>query len=110
MHKRLLPFLLLACISPAAVLAQVAITGVIRGVVTDSSGAVLPGVAIVVEGPAIMHSRAVTSDVAGNYLFDALPPGTYKVSFAHPGFAPEVRSGIVISAGFTASISPKLGV
>ena len=110
MRHKYLPLLLLICLCPVLAMAQVAITGAIRGVVTDSSGAVLPKVAIVAEGPAIMHPRSVVTDVAGNYLFDALPPGTYKLTYTLVGFRSEQRENVVITAGFTATISPQLAV
>ncbi len=110
MHKRQWAVLSILCLYPALVLGQVAITGAIRGVVSDSSGAVLPNVNIVADGPALMHPRTLTTDVAGNYLFDALPPGTYKLTFTISGFRPEARSNIVITAGFTATVSPGLSV
>jgi hypothetical protein len=91
-------------------LGQVAITGAIRGVVTDPSGAVLPNVSIIAEGPAIMQPRNVTTDVEGNYLVDALPPGTYQLTYTISGFRTETRPNIVITAGFTATVSPRLSV
>jgi hypothetical protein len=96
--------------STALATGQVAITGAIRGVVTDSSGAVLPSVSVLAEGPAIMHPRSVATDVAGNYLIESLPPGTYRLTFTISGFRPELRSDIVITAGFTATVSPQLSV
>lgn len=101
---------LLICMSAVLAMAQVAITGAIRGAVTDPSGAALPNVTIVAEGPAIMHARTITTDVSGNYLFDALPPGTYKLTYTLAGFRPEQRANVVITAGFTAAISPQLAV
>ncbi len=98
------------CISTALATGQVAITGAIRGVVTDSSGAVLPNVSVVAEGPAIMRSRNVATDIAGSYFIESLPPGTYHLTYTISGFRPEVRSNIVITAGFTANVSPQLSV
>ena len=110
MRNRLWVVLLIVGVCRTLALGQVAITGAIRGVVTDSSGAVIPRVSIVADGPAIMHPRTLMTDVAGNYLFDALPPGTYKLTYTIAGFRPEARSNIVITAGFTATVSPSLSV
>ncbi len=110
MQKRHWVVLLILWLSPVFVLSQVAITGAIRGVVADSSGAVLANVSIVAEGPALMHPRNTTTDVAGNYLFDSLPPGTYQLTYTISGFRAEVRSNVVITAGFTATVSPQLSV
>jgi Carboxypeptidase regulatory-like domain/TonB dependent receptor len=110
MQKRHWVVLLILCLSAGFCVGQVAITGAIRGVVTDSSGAVLPKVNIVAEGPAIMHPRNITTDVEGNYLVDALPPGTYQLTYTVSGFRTEIRSNVVITAGFTATVSPQLSV
>jgi len=110
MTKRFVLLLLLICVSPMFLFGQVAITGAIRGVVTDASGGVLPQVTIIVEGPAIMNPRKAISDVAGNYLFDALPTGTYKLTYTIAGYKTEVRSNVGITPGFTATVSPELSV
>jgi hypothetical protein len=89
---------------------QVAITGQIRGVVTDASGGVLPNVAIACDSPALMTPRKAVTDVAGGYLFESLPPGTYKLSYTVSGYKTEVRADIVITPGFTATISPQLTI
>ena len=51
----------------------------IEGVVKDSSGAVLPGVTVMVEGGSGVKLDTV-SDASGVYRFPSLQPGTYKVS------------------------------
>jgi hypothetical protein len=89
---------------------QVAITGSIRGTVTDASGGVLPRVDITVEGSAIMNSRQTTTDIAGNYSLDQLPPGMYKLTFRLSGYSTEIRSNINLTPGFTATVSPRLNV
>jgi hypothetical protein len=110
MIKKALLFLSLLGLSSSLLVAQVAITGQIRGVVTDASGGVLPNVTILAESPALMTPRKATTDVAGNYLFDSLPPGTYKLSLTASGYKTEIRGNINITAGFTATISPQLTI
>ncbi len=89
---------------------QVAITGQIRGTVTDASGSVLPNVSISAVSSALMSPRTTTTDVAGNYLFASLPPGSYRLTYTVSGFRTEVQSDIAITAGFTATINPQLQV
>jgi len=50
-------------------------TGVIRGVVTDESGAVLPGVTVTLKGPATAGTPTTTTNEAGVYRFPNLAPG-----------------------------------
>ena len=106
-------FLLLAVmlgLGPALLYAQVAITGQIRGTVTDASDAVVSNVTISAVSTAMMAPRTATTGTDGNYQFDSLPPGTYKLTYTAAGFKIEVESNITISPGFTATVSPHLQV
>ena len=63
-------------------------TGSVVGTVRDSSGAVLPGVAIAVKGDKIMGARTGVSDERGAYSFQALPPGSCELTFELRDVAP----------------------
>ena len=83
----------------------------IGGTVTDSTGAVLPGVTIEVRSPALIEQvRTAVSDGAGEYLIIALEPGTYTANFILPGFSTFVRDGIVLSGIATVSVDGRLAV
>ena len=110
MTKRFLLLLLFLSISSSFIVGQVAITGQIRGVVTDASGGVLPNVSIAADSSALMTPRKVVTDVAGGYLFDSLPSGTYKLTYTVSGYKTEVRNNIEITPGFTATVSPQLTI
>ena len=84
--------------------------GVITGRVTDSSGAVLPGVDLTLTSTAVMGIRSAVTDQQGAYRFGLLPPGTYTVKFGLPGFATVVRAGIQLSAGFTSTLNVAMEV
>jgi hypothetical protein len=110
MAKRILIFLFFISMSSTFILGQVAITGQIRGVLTDASGGVLPNVAITAESSALMTPRKAISDAAGNYLFDSLPPGEYKLTYMITGYKTEIRASIMITPGFTATVSPQFSI
>jgi TonB dependent receptor/Carboxypeptidase regulatory-like domain len=110
MTKKVLIFLVILGFSSSFMFGQVAVTGQIRGIVTDASGGVLPNVSISAKSPALMTLRKTSTGVAGSYLFDSLPPGSYELTFTVPGFKTEVQSNIAITPGFTATISPQLQV
>jgi hypothetical protein len=110
MTKKVLFFLFLLGFSSSFLSAQVAITGQIRGVVTDNSGGLLTNVTISAKSTALMTPRKAITDEAGSYLFDSLPPGSYELTFAVSGFKTEVQSNIAITPGFTATISPQLQI
>ena len=88
--------------------AQVAITGKIAGVVTDSSGAVVPNAMVTVTSSAQMAPRTTKTASDGAFLFDLLSPGDYQLTVTSGGFETYSQTGIVITPGFTASVSPKL--
>ena len=83
----------------------------IAGVVTDSSGAVLPGVTVEAASPALIEKvRNAVTDGEGRYSFVALQPGTYSVTFSLSGFNTSRREGILLTAGFTAAVSVAMQV
>ncbi|MGC2530830.1 MAG: carboxypeptidase-like regulatory domain-containing protein [Candidatus Acidiferrum sp.] len=110
MNKRILFLLVFIGLFPGLTSAQIAITGKITGVVTDSSGAAIPNATVTVKSTALMAPRNTTTSGEGVYLFDLLPPGTYDVTITGNGFRTETQTGVVITAGFTATVSPKLQV
>ena len=79
-------------------------TGTIRGGVTDESGGAMPGVTVTLTSPALLVAQVAVSDSTGNYHFEQLPVGTYKVTFDLSGFRQYVRENVQITAGFSADI------
>src|ERR1700724_1346799 len=108
MSKRLILVSVVAFLLPAIVAAQVSVTGKITGVVTDPSGAGVPGVTVGVKSPALLLQRSTQTQSDGSYLFDLLPPGTYELAVAASGFRSFRETGILITAGFTATVNAKL--
>lgn len=81
-----------------------ATTGTIEGIVIDSSGAVVPGVAVVLTNDATGFRREVVTDANGRYRGIALPLGTYRVEAALAGFGAAARERVVLAVGQTLSI------
>src|SRR5262249_29367802 len=87
--------------------AQASITGTVK----DSSGAVLPGVTVEAESPALIEkARTVVTDGTGQYRIENLRPGTYTVTFSLAGFSTIRREGIELAGAFVASINAELRV
>ena len=83
----------------------------IGGTITDSTGAVLPGVTIEVRSPALIEQvRATVSDGAGEYLIISLEPGVYTTTFTLPGFNTLVREGVELVGVATANVDGVLQV
>lgn len=85
MKKVLLSFFLFL---PAASIlqGQVQTTTAVIGTVTDSTGAVLPGVEVTVTDQETGAVRRGFTNDRGYYAFQSLRPGTYTVSASLPGF------------------------
>ena len=102
--------LLCFLVAPHRLTAQVSTTGKIAGTVTDSSGAAVPNTVVSVKSAALLAARTTRTEGDGSYLFDLLPPGTYELTVAAQGFNTWTETGIVLTAGFTATINSKLKV
>ena len=83
----------------------------ISGVITDSSGAVLPGVTVTATSPALqIPSVTSVSDERGEYRLSPLPIGVYSVLFELSGFQNLRREGVRLTVGFTARVDVQLNV
>jgi hypothetical protein len=85
-------------------------TGAINGKVTDASGAVLPGVTISITSPSMQGTRTDVTNADGIYRFSAIPPGEYKVTYELGGFETQIREGLRVGLGFTATVNVELRV
>jgi hypothetical protein len=90
-----LAFALVLFLIPAAVLAQRATTGTVTGKVIDSSGAVLPGVAISLQSSEVLGQFSAISGADGTYRVSNLPPATYEVRAELSGFQTVIQKVIV---------------
>ena len=84
---RTLPALILFCAVVAAS-AQGGNAGVIRGTVTDPSGAVIPGATVHLTNPASGVDRSAVTDDSGQFTFANVTFNSYQVGVAANGFAP----------------------
>jgi hypothetical protein len=107
-HAVSLVTLLVAFLSVAPTLATPAIaqstTGTITGVVTDTSGGVIPGVTVTVTSQATGLTRTAVTDSGGRYAVPGLPPGAYELKTELAGFKPEVRRDVEIAVNQTLSL------
>src|SRR5215472_14532946 len=76
---------LLLCFS-TLVPAQTAATGALKGVITDPSGGLVPGVTIRVTSNATGVASTATTQNNGSYLVPLLPPGEYRVETSAKSF------------------------
>jgi outer membrane receptor for ferrienterochelin and colicin len=94
--------LLAVLLLPSVVLAQSqATTGVIEGVVSDASGAALPGVTVTLRNVETNYTQTLVTDSGGRFRGVLLPLGRYDVSASLSGFATRVLRGYQLAVGQT---------
>jgi predicted porin len=82
--------------------------GSLSGVVTDQSGAGLPGVAVTIKNVDTGATRTIATDSTGHYHASGLPPGRFEIRVGKPGLVEETRSGISLAGGQDATVDVKL--
>jgi hypothetical protein len=110
MKSRLLWFCILAfafCL-PTVLLAQDAAS--ITGTVTDPTGAAIPGAQVTVTSLEHGINRAATSNATGDYLFAALPIGSYNLTVVAPGFKKFQAKGVILRVAQKARVDVAMQV
>ncbi len=96
--------------APAPSEAQV-LSATLRGAVTDTSGATIPGATITLSEPSTGRVvRTATSSSTGDYEFDALQPSTYVLRCDAKDFKSFEAQDIVLDPGQIRRVDPVLTV
>src|SRR3984885_14741953 len=100
----------LALLWPAVIaIAQNTNSGDIRGVVTDQSGAVIPGSTVQITDVDKGVTRTYTTDGAGLYDTGSIVPDHYLITVTKEGFGPYVRGPITLDVS-TQTVNAQLKV
>ena len=106
-------FLLLCSlvVLPDALFAQSASnSGTVSGIVTDPTGAVVPGATVSIHNAVSQYERSVTTDKAGHFQFPNIPFNPYHLTVTMTGFNSSVQDVDVASVvPVNANISLKVG-
>ncbi len=100
----------------AAVLAGLAAPGLAQqpgevfGKVTDTSGAVIPGVTVTLSSPVLLQPQVAVTGATGSYRFPGLAIGTYTIRFEIAGFTTFVRDRVRIEIGANVQINAALQI
>jgi len=100
---------LLICLSITTALAQTT-SGSLKGVVSDPSGANVAGATITVVNTATGAERTGISSSLGAFDFQALQPGTYKVTVEAQGFKKAVSTDVVVSVNLDTQLNVPLEI
>jgi len=95
-------------LSPMKLGAQTSNAGVVTGHVHGPSGVSVPGATVVLTNPQTGERKETWTDDAGNYAFNGLPPGNYKLEVSLVGFQNDVREPIPIGEGRTLKVNVAL--
>jgi hypothetical protein len=83
----------------------------ITGVVTDQTGAVLPGVNVTLENPQTGVKYTTTTNELGSYTINQVKPGPgYKIEFEREGFSGVVIFGVYMNIDSTRTQNAKLAL
>ena len=85
-------------------------TGQINGTVSDTSGALIPGVDVMATQTATGIGRSAVTNENGVYIIPSLPVGPYRVEASLPGFRTFVQTGITLEVNSTRVVNLVLEV
>jgi hypothetical protein len=102
-------FIVAAFVMLLPVLVQAQAVSGVTGVVTDSAGAVVPGVNVVLTDTKTSKELTTKTNDQGVYLFSNIPPGDgFKLSFSLQGFQTLSISGVALGVGKTETQNAEL--
>ena len=108
-QNRILGLWLLLALSYASAMAQTAVnSGLIRGVVADDSGAVIPNATITLTSHSTGPAATRTSNSAGMFVFSAQPVGSYSMEAKASGFRTQVVDEVDVQVGQATSLKVRL--
>src|SRR5215471_2182126 len=85
-------------------------SGKILGVVTDASGAVVPGARLVAISSTLPGALNTTSGDDGRFVFETVPIGVYEVTVAKAGFTTVRQLDLRVNLGAQVDFNPRLEV
>ncbi|HXE13426.1 MAG TPA: carboxypeptidase-like regulatory domain-containing protein [Bryobacteraceae bacterium] len=80
----------------------------IRGLITDQSGAALPGATVTLKNINTGVATTKQSDTTGLYVFDFVDAGTYQVTVDANGFGKFTQENVVVQSGANITVNATL--
>ncbi len=85
-------------------------SGSLTGIITDPSGAVIPGAKVTLTDVDKHFEYTAVTDSVGRYLIRSLPPSTYDLKVEAPGFTTAVQNGIILGVNQNGSVNVAMQV
>jgi len=103
-----LPLVALFAMIGTLAYAQGGATSSLSGVVTDSSGGVVPGADVVVKNVATGTVFTAVSGAEGTFNLPSMPPGTYMATVSLMGFKTVILNDVTLNVGVPATVKAVL--
>ena len=95
----------------ATISAQTAITGGLRGNITDGAGAAVSGAAVQVENRSLSVRQETTTDADGRFtLLNLTPAADYEMTVSASGFRTFTRGGVTVVSSETNAVDAQIEV
>jgi hypothetical protein len=101
--------MLLVLVTPARISAQ-AVYGSISGIITDTTGGVVPGATVTITSTERKTADTVVTNESGLYVKERLLPGTYEVKAELPGFKAAIFPDIRVNVDTQTKLNVKLDI
>lgn len=86
------------------------VSAALSGTVTDQSGGLISAAIVTARNLDTAAVRNALTDTAGHYQFSSVAVGEYEIHARKPGFTEEVRSGVHLAVGQSATVDLTLKV
>lgn len=103
----LAPVLLLAVAMPSHAQSYY---GTLKGLVKDPSGAAIPNAEVTITDVGTKISRKTVTSGSGEYVFNAVDPGTFDITVSAPGFSSYSQRAVNVATQQTVSLDMPLTV
>jgi hypothetical protein len=87
----------LVCFVSSSVIAQT-ITGVVSGIVVDTSGLAIAGAPVTLVDTATALRQSTSSETSGDFVFPSVPPGAYNLIVEAKGFKRFEKTQVIVTA------------
>lgn len=111
-RERILPLFFAISIAFTGILnAQTATSGLVSGVVSDTSGAVIPNASVVLKQRGTNATTTANTDASGHYVFPAVQPSDYMLTITAAGFQTHIVQTVHVEVqkAYNFNVSMKVG-
>jgi len=106
--KRILTYVAALLLLESAFSQNAITTGMVRGTVSDASGAVIPGASVTLQNAATGQTVSRSTNADGIFVFPSQPIGEYLLEASAPGFSEQRMLAFEVAIGQTTTVHIRL--